>query len=335
MDDARSISTPVDQDLDPFAPVGTGPKILAWAVFVLIVGGSIPILLCSKSVSVLGGLLYSAFIIGGGAGLALGVRDYATHCARLMGYSSHKGRMRNGLALLAGGALYLRKITYLPILIAILFFINVVHVNHWSYWWMIGIIAVWLVVDPIHGVLQSKLETWVRRRTKKHLLRLLCELLVKDKRTALSTACVFVERALLRERRAGREPDAGAWEALSAIRAYTKGEDDRESCRAVYHKANELLKIACETQEEEKSFASYSAAWALRATCDLNVVPFQSGLDSTQKRLRDVVVAVNKGLRNQVRAQKCLSRWISIAEMTEVRWQIARCKEALRVIEAR
>jgi hypothetical protein len=327
MDDARSISTPVDQDLGPFAPINRrGLAVLTWAVFLLFTGIFVWQYLSSDI-----GLLWTAFIITIGAtAFAWTVRDYAAHCAYLTGYSSYKGRIRNSVALLTAGALYFWEIAPYGVLALLLL---------WGHglWRQVAVFVISLIAFLVFRALQRKFTGWLRRRTKARLENRLHELSAIDKKEALLASCTFVERALLRERQAGREPDAGAWEALSSVRAYATGEDNFEARHAAYDKTYELFANARDKQNEEKSPASRSVDWVLGAVYYLDKASLQSEPDSVEKSLKSAVVSVNKGLIQQVLAKDktCRDCWPIVAEMTEVRWQIARCKEALMTIDVR
>jgi len=75
-------------------------------------------------------------------------------------------------------------------------------------------------------------------------------------------ACAVAESSLLRERAAGREPDARSWAAVEAGRAHARGEiDDAELAKAWAGAAE-----AVEAWEDAEAWAEAEAAWAAAAT---------------------------------------------------------------------
>ena len=55
---------------------------------------------------------------------------------------------------------------------------------------------------------------------------------IDDDRMWREYACDCADRALIRERNAGREPDARSWRAIEVARAYARGEASEEELSA-------------------------------------------------------------------------------------------------------
>ena len=72
-------------------------------------------------------------------------------------------------------------------------------------------------------------------------------------------ACDCAERACIREREKGREPDARSWAAIEAARACIRGEITPEELSAANHAANYAAYYAANSAA---NYAAYSAAYS-------------------------------------------------------------------------
>ena len=79
-------------------------------------------------------------------------------------------------------------------------------------------------------------------------------------RTLHEFACWCAERALLRERDAGREPDPRSWDAVEAKRAWLRGEIDDKALAAAAYAARAAVDAA--RAAVDAAWATAAAAWA-------------------------------------------------------------------------
>jgi hypothetical protein len=85
-------------------------------------------------------------------------------------------------------------------------------------------------------------------------------------------ACWCAERALLHERKEGREPDPRSWAAIEARRAWLRGEIDDEALRAAWAAARDAARDAAwdaaraarDAAWDAAGDAAWDAAWAAR-----------------------------------------------------------------------
>lgn len=109
--------------------------------------------------------------------------------------------------------------------------------------------TIWRVeVDPAE-VLAETDKTVVRRA------RLLSQLETWTERTARLFAADCAERALERERREGREPDARSWAAITAARACARGEIDAAARAAARDAAWDAASAAERRWQTERLWA--------------------------------------------------------------------------------
>ena len=84
-----------------------------------------------------------------------------------------------------------------------------------------------------------------------------------DDALARRFAALCAWRALCRERRAGREPDARSWESVRAAVAFSRGEIDAEKLAAARHAAWDAARYAASAAESAAAWAAVlDAAWA-------------------------------------------------------------------------
>ena len=76
-------------------------------------------------------------------------------------------------------------------------------------------------------------------------------------------ACDCAERALLREREAGREPDDRSWNAVRVAREYAMG---RATDEELGEAESEAIDAASRTTELSSNIAAWAAAWAADKT---------------------------------------------------------------------
>ena len=86
-----------------------------------------------------------------------------------------------------------------------------------------------------------------------------------DEATLRALACDFAERALNRERDAGREPDPRSWKAIEVARAYARGEASNAERRAAWAAARDAARSAEGTARDAAWAAAWAAARAARA----------------------------------------------------------------------
>ena len=75
-------------------------------------------------------------------------------------------------------------------------------------------------------------------------------------------ACLCAERELLRQRRAGREPDKRCWAAIEAKRAWLRGEIDDKALAAAWAAARAAAWAAVNAADAAARDAADAAAWA-------------------------------------------------------------------------
>jgi len=109
-----------------------------------------------------------------------------------------------------------------------------------------GLIAS-IVEVPFRGTLKDT-DKQVSRRRKLIAAR-------GSNRTVILWAAECAERALLREREAGREPDKRSWKAIQVLRLFLDGKATQEQMSAAY--------AACAA--ESATYAAHSAAYAAYA----------------------------------------------------------------------
>lgn len=118
----------------------------------------------------------------------------------------------------------------------------------------------------------------------KELLRLLTE---SDQHEA---ACAFAERALVRERDCGRDPDPRSWEAIEAKRAWLRGE-------LTDHELLTARKAAWAATEAVKHFrpcavwaAAEAAVWAAGQKASAATASWAEGLEAEDKWIDDWIM---------------------------------------------
>lgn len=85
--------------------------------------------------------------------------------------------------------------------------------------------------------------------------------LLPDDRSRRLMACRWARRALRRERRAGREPDARSWRAVQVAEQYARGEASRKDLRRACADADAAYAAACAAY----AHAAYAADAAVHA----------------------------------------------------------------------
>ena len=95
-------------------------------------------------------------------------------------------------------------------------------------------------------------------------------------------SCIFAERALLRERELGREPNAVLWEAIEAKKKWLKGKIDDKKLRNKYDAAAYVAYVAntayaaaaANTAVNDAVYAAAYAAYAVYATYSINTAAY-------------------------------------------------------------
>jgi hypothetical protein len=84
-----------------------------------------------------------------------------------------------------------------------------------------------------------------------------------SERTALLFAADCAERALLREREAGREPDERSWRAVEVATRYALGTATRDAARDAYHDAAYAPPVVARAYSDQRaSYVAYASACA-------------------------------------------------------------------------
>jgi len=118
---------------------------------------------------------------------------------------------------------------------------------------------------------------------------------VLDARVLRLFACDCAERALRRERKAGREPDAASWECVRIARLYAVGKATKEELDAAYYAAYD----AYAAHATYATAAAVSAAYATAADAAVSAA-YAAGANAKERRwqygrLLELVGADTKG----------------------------------------
>ena len=109
---------------------------------------------------------------------------------------------------------------------------------------------------------------------------------VSDDRQRRLLAADCAERALLREREAGREPDPRSWRATDVARKFAEGQASHEELMAAGAAANAAMVDACSDADASEVPEMVDAAWAAWAAmaADAAASAWIFAADSTARR---------------------------------------------------
>lgn len=125
----------------------------------------------------------------------------------------------------------------------------------------------------------------------------------------------FAERALMRERKEGREPHTGSWNAIKVKKKWLKGEaTDTELEAAELSAWTASCSAARSIVQPSKSAAANSAAWAAQLSAQLSAWP-----------------ASCSSARSAELAAGLLAAWAALSE--ERNWQLKQVVKVLEKIE--
>ncbi len=106
-------------------------------------------------------------------------------------------------------------------------------------------------------------------------------------------ACDCAERALTREREAGREPDARSWRAIEVARGFAAGTATREELAAASDAASDAASAAWDAARDAASAASAAARAAARAARDAAWAAASDAWDAARDAASDAASAAS------------------------------------------